>query len=295
MLAFLKGQKHLLFLLPTFIVFGVFMFWPLVYTVYLSFFDWNMMPHSTRNFVGFYHYIQIFAETHSLRVLGNTFIYIGILLVLNFVLPYILSFVLDVVITKFKKTYRAIFFIPSLFSLVVGSMIYAWILNPVSGPVAQILGMFDIMMPTWSRTQGWVIVAISIITTWKIFGYNFIVLLGGIAGVPEDVIESTKVDNIPLHKVFLNIVLPMSSSVGIYVFIMTIVQGLQFVFIPINALTQGGPDRHSSNLIYQAYHEAFNVFDTGRGAAFSVLTLLLFSVLLWLQFRFVERKAYYEN
>jgi len=290
----LDRYKHVFFLLPSVIIFAVFMFWPLLYTIYLSFFDWNMIR-PTRNFVGFDHYISIFTSEQSLRVLGNTFLYIGILLALNFVMPYILAFALNVIITKFKNFFKPALFIPSILSMVVGSMIYLWILNPVTGPVASVFNWFGLDMPTWSRTQGWVIVAISLITTWKIFGYNFIVLLGGVSGVPDDVIESTKVDNIPLHKVFLNIILPMSSAVGVYVFIMTIVQGMQFVFIPIAILTQGGPDWHSSNLVYQAYHEAFVVFNTGRGAAFSVLTLILFGFLLWLEFRFVERGTYYEN
>lgn len=294
MISKLKDYTHVLFLLPSFIIFTAFMFWPLLYTIYLSFLDWNMIR-PTRNFVGFANYIEIFTTPHYLRVMGNTFIYIGILLILNFIMPFVLAFVLKVVITRFREFYKAAFFIPSILSLVVGSMIYTWILNPIIGPAAHIMNLLGLDMPVWSRTQGMVIVVISIITTWKVFGYNFIVLLGGVSGVPDEVIESARVDNIPLHRIFLQIVAPMSSAVGVYVLVMTIVQGMQFVFIPITVLTQGGPDWHSSNLIYQAYHEAFIVFNTGRAAAFSVLTLMLFAFLLWLEFKFVEKGTYYEN
>jgi len=294
MLVKLKEHKYIFFLLPTFVLFAVFMFWPLVRAFYLSFFSWNMIR-PTMDFVGLDNYIAIFRNPTMLRVMGNTFIYIAILLLLNFVLPFVLSFVLETVITRFKNLFKPVLFIPSILSLVVGSMLYAWILNPIIGPVAHILNWFGVDMPVWSRTQGWVIVVISIISTWKIFGYNFIVLLGGISGVPIEVIEAARLDNIPLHKIFFNIVVPMSSAVGVYVFIMTIVQGMQFVFVPIHVLTQGGPNWHSSNLVYQAYHEAFIVFNTGRASALSILTLLLFSVLLWLQLKFVEKGAYYEN
>ena len=294
MLAKLKESKYILFLLPTFVLFAVFMFWPLIRALYLSFFNWNMIR-PTMNFVGLDNYIAIFQDPVMLRIMRNTFVYIAVLLALNFVMPFVLSFVLETVITRFKNLFKPILFIPSILSLVVGSMIYSWILNPIIGPVAHILDWFGIGMPVWSRTQGWVIVVISLITTWKVFGYNFIVLLGGISGVPSEVIEAARLDNIPLHKIFLNIVVPMSSAVAVYVFIMTIVQGMQFVFIPVHVLTQGGPNWHSSNLIYQAYHEAFIVFNTGRASALSILTLLLFGFLLWLQLKFVERGAYYEN
>jgi len=295
MLAKISEKKYILFLLPALVIFTVFMFWPLAYTIYLSFFNWNMTPWRAMRYVGLANYTAIFNSPESMRVLGNTFVYITILLALNFVMPFILAFVLNVVITRFRNLYKPILFIPSIISLAVGSMVYTWILNPIFGPAAHIMNALGMTMPVWSRTQGLVIVVISLILTWKIFGYNFIVLLGGISGIPDDVIESAKLDKIPLHRIFLNIVVPMSSAVGMYVFVMTIVQGLQFGFIPIHILTQGGPNWHSSQLIYQAYHEAFVVFDTGRSAAFSVLTMLLFTFLLWLEFRFVEKGIYYEN
>lgn len=91
------------------------------------------------------------------------------------------------------------------------------------------------------------------------------------------------------HKIFLDIVVPMSSATEIYVLIITIVQGLQYVFTPINVITQGGPDNWSANLIYNSYKEGFLLFSTGSSSAFSVLTMLLFIVLLILEFRFVER------
>ena len=87
----------------------------------------------------------------------------------------------------------------------------------------------------------------------------------------------------------------MSSATGIYVFIITIVQGLQYVFTPIKVITQGGPNYASSNLIYHSYHEAFSLYRTGMSSAVSILTMLLFVILLILEFRFVEKGVYYEN
>ena len=81
----------------------------------------------------------------------------------------------------------------------------------------------------------------------------------------------------------------MSSATGIYVFITTIVQGLQYVFTPIEVVTQGGPNYASSNLIYMSYHEAFTLYRTGTSSAVSVITMVLFIVLLLLEFRFVEK------
>ena len=227
-----------LFLLPAVAVLAIFMFYPLIYTIYLSFFDWNMVK-PVKEFVGLANYINMFHDPNIKKILLNTFLYIFLLLLFNFVAPYIFSFILSFVIKRGKNFYRSSIFLPSVISLVAGTMIFVWILNPISGPAAKIMEAFGQEVPIWSTTQGLVIVVISIITSWKIFGYNFIVALSGVGSIPLEIIEAARVDNIPLHKIFLKIVVPMSSSTGVYVLILAIVQGMQQVFTPINMITQG--------------------------------------------------------
>lgn len=288
-----KLAPHLL-ILPSILAFALFMFWPLIRTIYLSFFSWNMVK-PTKTFVGLSNYIEIFNDPLTYKIMGNTFLYIIILLLINFVAPYILSFILSVVITKAKGFYKSVIFLPSVISLVVGSILYLWILNPISGPAAVIAKWFGITLPIWTKTEGLVVVILSLITSWKIFGYNFIVVLAGVSGVSSEVIEAAKLDNIPMHKIFIDIIIPMSSATGIYVLIMTIVQGLQYVFTPIKVITQGGPNYASSNAIYNVYQEAFVLYKTGTASAFAIITMALFVVLLILEFKYVEKGVHYEN
>lgn len=288
-----KGLGYL-FLIPSILAFAIFMFYPMVQTIYLSFFDWNLVS-PTKKFVGLDNYIHFFTNPNTWKIMKNTILYIVILLVINLVLPYILSFILSVIIKKGKSFYKAAFFLPSVISLVVGSILYTWILNPVSGPVAIICRAFGVTIPIWSKTEGWVIAVLCIITSWKAFGYNFIVILGGISGVSQEVIEAARLDGVSMVRIFTDIIIPMSSATGIYAFIYTIVQGLQFVYTPIKVITQGGPNYASSNLIYMAYHEAFTLYRTGMSSATAVVTVAIFMVLLILEFKFVEKGVYYEN
>lgn len=290
----MKKLKPYLLLFPSGLSFLIFVIGPLLYTFYLSFFDWNMIK-LNKKFVGFSNYISVIRDPIFSKILFNTFIYILILLILNFILPYILSFILNIVLEKYESLYRSLFFLPSLISLVIGSVLYTWILNPVSGPIAIILKHFNLYLPIWSKTEGFVIVVLSLITSWKAFGYNFIVILGAVAGVNESIIEAAKLDGANNFKIFKDIVLPASSATGIYIFIMTIVQGLQFVFTPIKVITQGGPNYYSSNFIYHSYHEAFVLYRTGISAAISMISMIIFIILLFLEFKFVEKGIYYEN
>lgn len=281
-------------LIPSIIIFAVFTFWPILYTVYLSFFDWNMIS-PTKEFVGLNNYIEVLSDPKTYRILGNTFLYIALLLVINCAIPYIFAFVIDIVLKKYKNFYKSALFLPAFISLVVGSILFTWMLNPVSGPLAIVFGWIGLEIPNWSKAEGWIIVVLSLITSWKIFGYNFILLYASINGISREIIEAAKLDNIPLWRIFIQIILPMSSATGIYVFIITIVQSLQYVFTPVKVVSQGGPDYASSNLIYHAYHEAFVVYRTGHSATLSIITMALFLLLLFLEFKFVERGVYYEN
>ena len=205
------------------------------------------------------------------------------------------SFILSFVVKKGKNFYKSAIFLPSVISLVVGTMIFVWILNPISGPVATVAKALGLTVPIWSNTQGLVIVVLSIMTSWKIFGYNFIVVMAGVSSVPMEVVEAARLDNIPTWRIFLNIVVPMSSSTGIYVLILSIVTGMQQIFTPINMVTKGGPDNASTNLIYAVYDQAFGFFKTGTASAYAILMMLLFGFLLFLEFKFVEKSVYYEN
>ena len=282
------------FLLPSLAVFAVFMFYPLFYTIYLSFFEWNMLK-PVKKFVGLENYAAVIGDPNTWKIFGNTALYIVILLAFNFIVPYILSYFLSFIVRKGKSFYKAVFFLPSVISLVVGSVLYIWILNPISGPVAIIAGWFGLKLPIWSKTDGWVIAVLSLITSWKVFGYNFINILAGVSGVSQEVVEAARLDRVPDWRIFRDIVVPMSSATGVYVFVTTIVQGLQYVFTPIKVITQGGPNYASSNLIYLSYHEAFTLYRTGTSSAVSVMTMAVFILLLLLEFRFVEKGVYYEN
>lgn len=286
--------KTILLLSPALVIFGLFVLWPTLYTFYLSFFEWNMIA-PTKEFVGLANYVEVLTDATTYKVLLNTFWYIVVLLMLNFVVPYIFAFALHLLVRKFKNFFKAAFFLPSFISLVVGSILTTWILNPISGPVAQVAKYVGLSIPNWSQTEGLVIFIICLITSWKVFGYNFITLYASISGISSEVIEAAKLDNIPSWRILKDIVVPMSSATGVYILIMTIVTGLQYVYTPVKVITQGGPDSASSNLIYQSYHHAFDVYSTGTSAALSMLTLLLFVLLLVLEFRFVERGVHYEN
>ncbi|MFT8810987.1 MAG: sugar ABC transporter permease, partial [Liquorilactobacillus satsumensis] len=211
--------------------------------------------------------------------------------VLNFLIPYFISIVVKFFIGKMQSSYKIIFFIPSLFSLVVGAMLFSWIMNPVSGPIAFFMRQLGVSLPNWTNSGAMAIVVLCLMTNWKVFGYNFVLLLTGLGSVPQNIIDATKMDSIPKWRMIWDIVLPLNKSIAFYVLILTIVQGLQYVFTPISVITQGGPYYGSSNVLYHTYLNAFVLYKTGNASALAVITFLIFLVLLYLEIKFVEGRA----
>ena len=289
-----KENYMIAFLVPAIGIFTTFVFWPIVRTVYLSFFDWNMIS-KNKKFVLLDNYTNILTDSVIYKSLGNTFLYIIFLGIFNFILPYIFAYALALLISRLKSFYRAMIFFPSIISLVVASLVFLWLFNPMSGPISKVYELFGIESPFWLKTNGLVILLVSIITAWKIFGYNLILLLAGVLEVPSELIESAKIDKLSNFQIFIYIVLPMTSSTALYVLIMTVVYGLQQVFVPINVLTQGGPNNGSTNLVYSIYQYAFTFFQTGRASALAIITTLFFFVLISLKIKILEKGVYYEN
>lgn len=290
-----KNKWHaFLFLLPSIFFFVVFSYWPLLQNLYLSFFSWNMVsPNMT--FVGIENYTAVLGSEELIKILANTVVFVAIMLVLNFVLPYLFSFVLGHLIERGKGFYRSTLFMPATLSLAVASILFLWIYNPLAGPLSIVLSWFDLESPRWFKENWLVIFAICTIIGWKVFGYNLIVMLAAMLAVPKEMIEAAKLENASNWQIFKHIIVPMTSSTAIYVFTITVVFGLQYVLVPVNMLTQGGPDQGSSNLVYIIYQYAFVFFQTGKSAAFAIITMICYIAFLLFRTKYLEKKVYYEN
>ncbi len=289
-----NNRGAILYLLPTAILFIVFYYWPLVQNLYLSFFSWNMVS-PTLKYVGLENFASVLQSSELLKILLNTCVFLLIMLVLNFILPYFYAYILGHLVHHWTSFYRSALFLPATLSLAVASILFLWIYNPLAGPLSIILGWADLDSPRWFKENYLVIFAICTIIGWKVFGYNLIIMLAAMVAVPREMIEAAKLENASNWVIFKKIILPMTSSTAIYVFTITIVFGLQYVLVPVNMLTQGGPNQGSSNLVYIIYQYAFVFFQTGKAAAYAVLTMVCYALFLYVKNKYLEKKVYYEN
>ncbi|MBP2666440.1 MAG: ABC-type transporter, integral rane subunit, partial [Firmicutes bacterium] len=157
-----KNWQAVAFLAPASLLLFVFYYWPLLQDLWLSLHTWNMVS-PTMKFVGLQNYVQVLSGTEFIKIMGNTLLYVVVLVILNFLLPYGISFIMSHVLQRFNFFYRSALFIPSTISLAVASIIFLWVFNPLAGPVQLLLAGVGLDSPRWFKESGLVIVIIGVI------------------------------------------------------------------------------------------------------------------------------------
>lgn len=287
--------KPYLYLAPAIIPLAIFIYYPLAKSLEISFFNWNMVSEN-RQYVGFDNYMYLINSDEFWKSVWNTIVYTLLLLLFLLVLPFFVAYAVTRVRDKLQSFYKSAIFVPTVLSLAVSSIVFLWLLNPISGSINHLLGMLGIPGINWLSTPGWALISVVIITSWKTFGYHFILLLSGILSVPQDLVEAAKIDGVHTNMGLLRrIYIPLSSGTIMFVFVITVVFGIQWSFVPIQMLTNGGPDQTTIHLVFSVYQYAFQYFRSGLASAIAVLTFLAFLGLIIFQAFVMERRVHYEN
>lgn len=282
-----------LYLAPALIIFGIFVYWPMLYGVFLSFHDWNFIR-PIKRFVGMSNYINMLGREEFIQAITNTAKYFLGLVPLVIFAPIVLAFILGLCAkSKVKSVYRTLLFFPSVLSFSVASIIWIWLLNPVGGLVNKVLAEAGIQGPSWIADSKWALWTIVVIAGWKMFGNNFILFMSAFEGVPTSYIEAAVLDGATFWQRFWYVELPLVSPTTFFVFTTTLIFSTTNVFTPIHVLTRGGPYNSTTNLSYMIYDAAFQYFNVGLASSVAVVTFLIFLVVTLLQSHFSERGVHY--
>lgn len=281
------------YILPAFLPLLVFTYLPLVRTVQLSLYDWNMV--SPRwHFSGVRNYATLLAGEDFWLACWNTVLYVVGMLLFSIVLPLALAVLLARVAGPLQTVYKVILFSPAVVSFAVAAITWLWIFNPIDGVLNRLLFMLGTAGPAWLNNPRWVIPAILIISAWKLLGYNLIIFAAGLAGIPGEYYDAAKVDGASGVQQFWRISWPLLTPTTFFVFVTTVIYAGQQTLIPIQILTQGGPNKASTNLVYLIFQYGFQFFDTGLASALATLVFLLFTGVTIIQQRLLERFVHYE-
>ena len=281
-----------LYLAPAAALTLVFVYWPLVASTALSFYDWNLVS-PTWTAVGWENYRELVHTRAFWLALVNTGRAAAALTLLTVLVPLLLAVAVLRVKGWWRNVYRVVLFSPTVISMAIACAVWLWMFHPLHGVINTLLRYGGVEGPRWLSSGSSAIWAIILVTVWKTFGFNFVIYIAGLLAIPAEMYEAARVDGASERQVFRHITLPLLAPTTLFVFLTTFILSPQNLFVPTQILTQGGPNEASNNLGYLVYQLGFEYFRVGYASAAATLIFLVLLALSAAQFYFAERRIHY--
>ena len=270
----------LAFIAPALIGFVVFLVWPTLRGIYLSFTEFNLL--TPPRFNGLDNYVRMAQDPIFWNALGVTLYYVAI----NIGLQTILALVIAVMMQRLtQKTWlRGIVLTPYLVSNVVAAMVFLWILDYQLGIGNQILAALGLDRIAFFTSDALVIPTVALVNVWRHVGYTALLIFAGLQTIPVSVYEAGKMDGASEMRMFRSITIPLLRPILALVLIITVVGSFQ-VFDTVAVTTAGGPVDSSRVLQFYIYDVAFGRFQFGYASAMSVALLVILMIVTFVQYR----------
>jgi len=263
------------FILPWLVSFCIFVLYPIVFSICVSMTDYSGLTWDMR-FVGFSNYARAFKDRVFLKALSNTFLFVLITVPATTVISLLLAVLLTSGI-KFKRLFQAGYFLPSVISMVVISMIWLYIYS-ATGPLNTLLRSlgFDVPARSWLASERTALGSIMVMDVWSAVGYYTVLFVAGLQSLPLQLYEAARIDGATKWQIFKRITLPLLKPTILFVVSINSIRSFQ-IFTEIFTLTGGGPANSTQTIVHYLYDVSFRKFEMGYGSA---IAYVLFFIVL---------------
>lgn len=270
-----------LFLLPALVFLAIFLLFPLLYTVYLSFTSGSFTLSGVR-WVGFNNYLRLFSAADFWQVLGNTLYFSFFTVLFGTMIPLAVAVGIESLLVA-RGLFRTLYFLPAVISLVAAGLGFRWLFQ-TDGAINAFLQSWGILPIEWLSSTTWAMPVIILLSSWQQLGFNLVSFLAGLQTIPASRYEAAALDGADSWQQFWHITLPGLRPTLLLALVTTSIFSLRS-FEQVFAVTGGGPLNSTNLLVYYVYERAFARLDFGYGAAATTLLLLATITLAGLQLR----------
>lgn len=271
-----------LLILPSLAVIGPILVYPLIYNVYLSFFEWDLISFN-KYFVGFKNYIDLLNQSRFWTAVKVTGIFTVVSVLLQLAIGLCIALVLNQSI-MFRRLMRSLVILPFVISPAVVGLIWRLIWDPDFGPLNTFLRTVGLEAPGWIADTSWALFSVIVTEVWLNSPFVGLVLLAGLQVLPRDPHEAAHVDGATRWQVFRYVTLPLMKPIIALVVMIQTVFTLR-AFDTIWVLTGGGPANSTLTLSVLVYRNLFRYFDGGAASTVSVVILFVTLVVASFLFR----------
>ncbi len=270
-----------IFLAPALILLGIFLIFPILYLLYLSF-TTNSFTITGIRWVAGRNYLRLLLNTDFWQVILNTIYFTIATVIPSLVIPLGLAVGLNQSLA-FRDFLRTAYFIPSITSIVAAGLGFRWLFQ-TEGFINYLVKFIGLDPIPWLSSVTWAMPVLIILSVWKQIGFNLVVFLAGLQAIPQNLYDAAELDGASDRQQFWHITLPSLRSTLIFATITTAIFTLKG-FEQVYVVTGGGPMNSTNLLVYYIYQEAFAQFDFGYAAAAAVVLLLVALGLVYLQLK----------
>lgn len=290
----IKRQRMMLgylFIAPTIIGLVVFIVGPMLASFYLSFHQWNVFRPPV--FIGLGNFERLASDTRVFTSFRNTFILVIMTVTVLEIVALALALSVKRVANRFLGYfYRTAFFMPVLLSGAAVAVALSYMFHQDFGVINYYLGQLGIAKIRWLNSADVVLIAISLTTIWRNLGFTFIIYLGGVSAMPEEILEAAEVDGATGFRKLWSVILPLMSPFILFATVTDMIKMLQFFDEPF-IMTRGGPGDASRTVVMMMYDSAFANFEYGYGSAIALVLFAVIMLVTAVQFILSRRWVFY--
>ncbi len=284
-----------LFILPAFIILGLFLIFPVAWSVVASFKD--IKPIALQNsglfeipgaFVGFDHYVAALSNPLFIKAIVNTTYFAIIFIPITMFGSVILALLVNQKLPGVSFV-RSIFFVPYIFSIVSASLVFMFLFNGDRGLINALLMKIGLDGPNWLASTLWAMPVIAIMSCWRNIGYFMIIYLSGLQNIPKDLYEVADVEGATAVQKFRYVTWPLLGRISLVVMILLLINSLN-VFQEIYIMTGGGPADSTVTVPFLIFNRAFKYYEIGPAAAMSYILFVIVVIITIIQRKVVAKR-----
>ncbi len=288
--SFTERNLQILFPLPAVVFIGLLMVFPILYTLYLSFTNWNLTSGMEPSFVGLNSYLRVFSEPRFLHALGRTFTFTLFAVAIEVVLGVAIALILNRAFIG-KSVAKLLLLLPLVATPVAVGIVFNLFYDPTIGLLNFALHALGLPQGRWVSSENTVIASLVLVDVWQWTPMITLIVLAGLAGLSEEPVEAARVDGASDWQILRFVTIPMVMPVILTAMILRLIDALK-TFDIIFAMTGGGPGYASETLNIMGFKYSFEYFRMGQS---SVILVALFLVVLLCSLGIMKLRASSEN
>ena len=299
-----ESMKDLFCVEPALIFFLLFVYYPVIDMVRISFTDMGILTTGRQDFVGWQNYNWLFNQSgakyfwESLRITATYTFWEVVITLIGGVL-------LALLFNRMSRSFnfmRAIVFMPKYIAVSTSAVVFMWILyspaaagaNQSEGILNYFLSLFGIVGPHWLIDASTALAGVLILTAWRVVGYAMMIYLSAMQGIPQDYYEAARIDGADGVQQFRFITVPLLAPTTLFLFVTTFIASMK-VFQSVDVMTGGGPGTATNVMVQWIYNLTFSDFRTARGAAVSVVFFIILLICTMATMKYSNKNVNYDS